>query len=77
MTAALEPTLPTGKEEGTAADDGSTDGGTELVLFENFGIGLAIARALAEAMGGRVSAESEGPGRGSTFRLTLPKAEPG
>ncbi len=41
------------------------------------GIGLAIARALAEAMGGRVSAESEGPGRGSTFRLTLPKAEPG
>jgi signal transduction histidine kinase len=36
------------------------------------GIGLAIARALAEAMGGRVEAASEGPGRGSTFRLILP-----
>ena len=37
------------------------------------GIGLAIARALAEAMGGRVWAESEGLGLGSTFRLALPK----
>ncbi len=40
------------------------------------GIGLAIARALAEAMDGRAWAESEGPGLGSTFRLALPKAEP-
>ena len=38
------------------------------------GIGLAIARALAEAMGGRVEASSEGEGRGATFRLTLPAA---
>lgn len=36
------------------------------------GIGLAIARALAEAMGGRVAAESEGEGRGATFRVALP-----
>ncbi len=36
------------------------------------GIGLAIARALAEAMGGRVWAESDGPGHGSTFLLALP-----
>ncbi len=35
------------------------------------GIGLAIARALAEAMGGRIWAESEGPGRGATFRVAL------
>ncbi len=35
------------------------------------GIGLAIARALAEAMGGQVAAESEGPGRGATFRVVL------
>lgn len=36
------------------------------------GIGLAIARALAEAMGGRVEASSEGPGLGATFRVILP-----
>lgn len=37
------------------------------------GIGLAISRALTEAMGGRVWAESQGPDRGSTFRAALPK----
>ena len=36
------------------------------------GIGLAIARALAEAMGGSVRAESDGPGAGSTFLVALP-----
>jgi signal transduction histidine kinase len=36
------------------------------------GIGLAIARALAEAMDGSVRAESDGPGRGSTFLVALP-----
>lgn len=35
------------------------------------GIGLSIVRALAEAMGGRVWAESSGPGQGSTFSLAL------
>lgn len=40
------------------------------------GIGLAIARALAEAMGGRVEAHSEGPGRGATFRVVLPADHP-
>lgn len=38
------------------------------------GIGLAIARALAEAMGGRVRADSDGPGHGSTFVVALPAA---
>ena len=38
------------------------------------GIGLTIARQLAWAMGGDLSAESEGPGKGSTFRFTLPLA---
>ncbi len=38
------------------------------------GIGLTIARALTEAMGGRIMAESLGPGHGSTFTFTLPLA---
>ena len=38
------------------------------------GVGLTIARALVEAMGGRIWAESEGPGRGATFSFTLPLA---
>jgi len=38
------------------------------------GIGLAIVRALAGAMGGRAWAESDGPGKGSTFSVALPAA---
>ena len=38
------------------------------------GIGLTIARAAVEAMGGRMWAESGGFGRGATFRFTLPVA---
>lgn len=36
------------------------------------GIGLSIARALVEAHGGRITAESPGPGKGSTFSVRLP-----
>jgi two-component system sensor histidine kinase BaeS len=38
------------------------------------GIGLTIARLLAEAHGGTVRAESAGEGQGSTFTLSLPAA---
>lgn len=37
------------------------------------GLGLAISRGLVEAMGGRISAESE-PNRGTTFSVMLPLA---
>ena len=36
------------------------------------GIGLALARRLAELHGGRLEATSEGTGRGATFTLTVP-----
>jgi CheY-like chemotaxis protein len=36
------------------------------------GLGLAIVRQIVELHQGTVSAESEGPGRGATFRITLP-----
>jgi signal transduction histidine kinase len=38
------------------------------------GLGLAIARDLCRRMGGELRAHSDGPGRGSTFTVTLPLA---
>lgn len=38
------------------------------------GLGLAIVKAIVEKHGGRVSAESRGEGKGSTFTITLPRA---
>ena len=35
------------------------------------GLGLAISKRLAELMGGSMWAESDGPGRGSTFSFTI------
>ena len=38
------------------------------------GVGLTIAQALAETMGGHIRARSAGPGQGSTFTFELPTA---
>ncbi|MGZ3185129.1 MAG: PAS domain-containing protein [Telluria sp.] len=39
------------------------------------GIGLALVRSLVELHGGRVKAQSAGPGQGSTFSVRLPRLE--
>jgi PAS domain S-box-containing protein len=73
----------------TVSDDGDGIPSTQLLqVFELFvqgehasgraqgglGIGLTLARRLAELHGGSVEAKSDGPGRGSEFQVTLPLA---
>ena len=43
---------------------------------QGVGLGLYVTRLLAEAHGGNVTAESIGPGLGSTFQLSLPVRQP-
>ncbi len=48
--------------------------GAVALRVKGTGLGLFIVSAIARKHGGRVFAESEGPGHGSTFTLQLPRA---
>jgi len=41
---------------------------------DHFGLGLAIVKKLVEAHGGNVRAESDGPGKGASFIITIPNS---
>jgi signal transduction histidine kinase len=49
--------------------------GREIRRVEGTGLGLYICNAIVSAHGGRIWAQSDGPGSGSTFGFSLPLAE--
>ncbi|MEP6603352.1 MAG: HAMP domain-containing sensor histidine kinase [Spartobacteria bacterium] len=42
---------------------------------EGLGLGLAISKAIVEMHGGKITAHSEGLGKGATFRIQLPSGK--
>ena len=66
------------RDTGIGFDHDAVDGLFQLFhrgsRSEGLGIGLTIARRLAEMHGGTIRASSEGPGRGACFTLDLPVA---
>ncbi|HNH81628.1 MAG TPA: two-component regulator propeller domain-containing protein [Acidobacteriota bacterium] len=60
----------------TGADPATHSSGKYEFSARGNGLGLSIARSYVAAHGGRLWAESDGPGKGSCFHLELPLAEP-
>jgi two-component system, OmpR family, sensor histidine kinase SenX3 len=50
--------------------------GAVAARVKGTGLGLFIVRSVVARHGGKVFAESEGPGRGSTFTVQLPLLPP-
>lgn len=55
----------------------ATMGGNYLTKenIQGSGLGLYLSKSLVELHGGKISAASEGPGKGSTFSFTLPYSQ--
>jgi signal transduction histidine kinase len=51
--------------------------GSSTRVHGGLGLGLSIVRSIVELHGGRVRAESQGPGQGATFTVHLPASAPG